>query len=36
MAAYLHTLDEFCDEKHAKLKQQIRRVEDAEVMVRRL
>ncbi|CAN6363219.1 unnamed protein product [Urochloa humidicola] len=36
MAAYLHTLDELYDKQHAKLRQQIRRAEDAEVMVRRL
>lgn len=36
MSAYLLTLDEFCDAQHSKLKQQIRRAEDAEVMVRRL
>ena len=36
MAAYLLTLDELYDEQAAKLKQQTRRAEDAEVMVRRL
>ena len=36
MVAYLLTLDEFCDEQHSKLKQQIRRAEDAEITVRRL
>ena len=36
MSAYLLTLDEFCDAQHSKLKQQIRRAEVAEVMVRRL
>ena len=36
MSAYLLTLDEFCDAQQSKLRQQICRAEDAEVMVRRL
>jgi hypothetical protein len=36
MSAYLLTLDDLYDKQHAKLRQQIRRAEDAEVMVRRL
>ena len=36
IAAYLLALDEYCDEQRAKLKQQIRRAEDAEITVRRL
>jgi hypothetical protein len=36
MSAYLLTLDDLYDKPQAKLRQQIRRAEDAEVMVRRL
>jgi hypothetical protein len=36
MSAYLLTLDDLYDKQQAKLRQQIRRAEDAEVMVRRL
>ena len=36
MSSYLLTLDELYDEQHSKLKQQIHRAEDAEVMVRKL
>jgi hypothetical protein len=36
MSAYLLTLDDHYDKHHAKLRQQIRRAEDAKVMVRRL
>jgi hypothetical protein len=36
MAAYLLTLDQFCDAQQSKLRQRIRIAEDAEVMVRRL
>jgi len=34
--AYPLALDEYCDEQRVKLKQQIRRAEDAEIRVRRL
>jgi hypothetical protein len=36
MSAYLLTLDDLYDKQQAKLRQQIHRVEDAKVMVRRL